>query len=79
MTGDFGFHQWLNNHYFTFFFFNVSKLPIRLNPRREHQTGSKEPSAGGYFCFLFSVCAMLVVSERRAMQCLPYNAERQAR
>ena len=22
-------------------------LPIRLNPRRGHQTGSREPSAGG--------------------------------
>ena len=43
-------------------------LPIRLNPRGGHQTGSGEPSAGGYF-----FCAMLVVlvvSERS--QCLPY-------
>ena len=61
-------------------------LPIRLNPRGGHQTGSGEPSAGGYFFiiiiffFFFFFCAMLVVlvvSERS--QCLPYNAERQAR
>ena len=53
-------------------------LPIRLNPRGGHQTGSGEPSAGGYFFFF--LCAMLVVlvvSERS--QCLPYNAEPQAR
>ena len=69
-------------------------LPIRLNPRGGHQTGSGEPSGGDYFfffflfffffflfvCFLCNVGAMLVVlvvSERS--QCLPYNAERQAR
>ena len=52
-------------------------LPRGLNPRRGHQTGPGEPSAGGYFIlfsfFLFSFCAMLVVlvvSERRACACL---------
>ena len=36
-------------------------LPIRLNSRRGHRTGSGEPSAGGSFCV--SYCAVLVVSE----------------
>ena len=49
-------------------------LPIRLNPRRGHQTGSGEPSAGVIFFFIIiSCCAMLVVlvvSERRASACL---------
>ena len=56
-------------------------LPIRLNSRGGHQTGSGETKAGGVvFFFFFFLCAMLVVlvvSERS--QCLPYNAERQAR
>ena len=46
----------------------------RLNPRRGHQTGSGEPSAGDKCCcFFVSYCAMLavlVVSERRASACL---------
>ena len=46
-------------------------LPISLNPRRGHETGSGESSAGVFFpfFFFFSFCAMLVVlvvSERRA-------------
>ena len=48
-------------------------LLIRLNPRRGHQTGSGEPSAGGLVVFFVSFCAMLVVivvSERRASTCL---------
>ena len=36
-------------------------LPIRLNPRRGHQTGSGKPSAGGLVSFLLVFCAMLVV------------------
>ena len=48
-------------------------LPIRLNPRRGHQKGSKEPSAVVSFCLFVSYCAMLVVlvvSKRRASACL---------
>ena len=52
-------------------------LPIRLNPRGGHQTGSGEPIAGGWFFFYCAMLIVLVGSERS--QCLPYNAERQAR
>ena len=40
-------------------------LPIRLNPRGGHQTGSGEPSAGGvvfFFLFFFLLCIVSCVS-----------------
>ena len=37
-------------------------LPIRLNSRGGHQTGSGEPSAGGYSFFFFFLCNVSCVS-----------------
>ena len=55
-------------------------LPIRLNPEEDIRRVPVNQVLGVSFFFVFFYCAMLVVlvvSERS--QCLPYNAERQAR